>query len=191
MAESDNAREHDDYLAHIKGSTSLVISATPSTNTQPIVSIRALRSYVTPGRLRKLLLCVGGSTNYETVVRERYLVVFSILLSIEMGPFINTFIQYEQLVDERLPFLTRDVLPEAFSVIFAQFYEAQWKFCAKTLVPHGLNDTRLPDNMVMPFKKIEILNSGSDSTISKVELFDEYNHLVPVRQLRARALLLE
>jgi len=191
MAESDNAREHDEYLARIADSTSLAISATPSTNTRPIVSIRALRSYVTPGRLRKLLLCVSGSTNYETAVRERYLVVFSILLSIGMGPFINKFIRHDQLVDERLPFLTRDVWPEASSEIFDKFYEAQWKFCAKTLVPDGLNDTKLCDNMVMPFKKIEILNNGSDSIISKVELFDEYNHLVPVRQPRARALLLK
>ena len=104
-----------------------------------------------------------------------------------MGPFISTFIQHDQLADERLPFLTRDVLPEASSEIFPKFYEAQWKFCAKTLVPHGLNETRVPDNMVMPFQKIEILHTGPDSTISKVEIFEEYNYLVPVRQSRASA----
>jgi len=187
MAVPENARELDDYLRRMADCTSPAILATPSTDTRPIMSIRDLRSYVTQSRLRKLLLCVGASTNYDTVVQERYLVVFSILLSIKMGPFISTFIQHDQLADERLPFLTRDVLPEASSEIFPKFYEAQWKFCAKTLVPHGLNETRVPDNMVMPFQKIEILHTGPDSTISKVEIFEEYNYLVPVRQSRASA----
>lgn len=187
MAASENARELDDYLAHIEGCTLLAISDASSTGTRPIVSIRALRSYVSPDILRKLLLCISITSNYETVVREQYLVVFTILLSIGMGPFIHTFVQHDQLVDERLPFLTRDVWPEASSQIFDNFYEAQWRFCAKTLVPDGLNDTKLCDNMVMPFKEIKVLNKGSDSTISKVELFEEYNHLVPVGQPSARA----
>jgi len=179
--------ELDEFFAHVNACTASAVVESGNLHTRPIVSIRALGPYFTTGRLRGLLLCVGGSIAYETLVRERYLVVFSILLSIGKGPFINKFIQHGELVDERLPFLTRDVWPEASSEIFDEFYEAQWQFCAKTLVAEGLNDTKLCDNMVMPFKKIELLRDGSDSTISKVELFEEYNSLIPVRQPRTSA----
>ena len=67
-----------------------------------------------------------------------------------------------------------------------QFNETQWKFCAKRLVYDRLNDTRLHANEVVPFRKKHPLKEGSDSTIFRVELFEEYNHLFPVGQSSER-----
>ena len=152
MAPGTNC-ELSDFLKHVEKCKWFAIADTSPTGTRPIVSTRALQTYLTADRVRKLLLYVASSPNYERIVRERYLVVFSILLSIKQGVYITTFIQHDQLADERLPFLSRDEWPEVCKVIFTQFNETQWKFCAKRLVYDRLNDTRLHANEVVPFRK--------------------------------------
>jgi hypothetical protein len=186
MASGTNC-ERSDFLEHVEKCKLFAVGECPPTGTRPIVSIRALRTYLTTDRLRKLLLYVGCSPSHEHAIRERYLAVFSILLSIDRGPYIRNFVQHDQLADERLPFLTRDELPEVCKVLFVEFYDAQWKFCAKRLVHDRLNDTRLHEHTVVPFKRKEKLKEGVDSTIFKVELFEEHNHLFPVGKLSARA----
>jgi hypothetical protein len=105
-----------------------------------------------------------------------------------MGPFLSAFVQHD-MTDEKLPFLTRDAWPEVSKAIFDKFYAAQWQFCPKRLVFDQLHDTWLHKNMIVPFKEKVLLKDGVDSIIYKVELFEEYNHLFPVGQLRARAQL--
>jgi hypothetical protein len=166
--------ELSDFLEHVEKSKLFATAESSPTVTRPIVSIRALQTYLTTDRVRKLLLYVTSSSNYERIVRDRYLVVFSVLLAINRGVYITNFVQYDQLADERLPFLSRDEWPEVCKVIFPEFYEAQWKFCAKRLVYDRLNDTRLHADEVIPFKRKEVLKEGPDSTIFKAELFEEY-----------------
>jgi len=79
------------------------------------------------------------------------------------------------------------LVPEVCRRIFDEFHEAQWKFCAKRLVHGWLNDTRLHEDEVVPFKRKEVLQEGPDSTILRVELFEEYNYLFPVGQISERA----
>ncbi|CAN9134019.1 unnamed protein product [Alternaria alternata] len=178
MAPSTNG-ELSAFLEHVEKRKLFAIAESPPTGTRPIVSIRALQTYLSTDRVRKLLLYINISSNYERIVRDRYLVVFSVLLSIHRGPYITSFVQYDQLVDERLPFLSRDDWPEVCKVIFDEFYEAQWKFCAKRLVYDRLNDTRLHADEIVPFRRKDVLKAGPDSTIFKAELFEEYNYLFP------------
>src|ERR1044072_813605 len=89
--------ELSDFLKHVEKCKWFAIADTSPTGTRPIVSTRALQTYLTADRVRKLLLYVASSPNYERIVRERYLVVFSILLSIKQGVYITTFIQHDQL----------------------------------------------------------------------------------------------
>jgi hypothetical protein len=181
--------ERSDFLEHVEKCKLFAVAEVSPTGTRPIISMSALRSYLTTGRLRKLLLYVTSTANFERTVRDRYLAVFSVLLLIDRGPYINNFVQHEELADERLPFLNRNDWPEVCNVIFDEFYEAQWKFCAKRLIYDRLNDTKLPVDMVVPLKRKDKVREGPDSSIFKVELFEEYNHLFPVGPPSVRALV--
>jgi hypothetical protein len=186
MAPSTNG-ELSAFLEHVEKCKLFAIAESPPTGTRPIVSIRKLQTYLDTDRVRKLLLYINVSSNYERIVRDGYLIVFSVLLSIHRGPYITSFVQYEQLADERLPFLSGDNWPDVCKVTFDEFYEAQWKFCAKRLVYERLNDTRLHADEVVPFRRKDVLKVGPDSTIFKAELFEEYNYLFPVGPILERA----
>jgi hypothetical protein len=175
------------FLVQLEKRMLSVVDESSPTGTRPIVSIHALQTYLTSDKVRKLLLYVTNSSINERIVRERYLVVFSVLLSINRGPYIKIFVQYDQLTDERLPFLSRGSWPKACKVIFDEFYEAQWKFCAKRLVYDRLNDTRLHADEIVPFRRKDVLKAGLDSTIFKAELSEEYNYLFPVGLISERA----
>ena len=105
----------------------------------------------------------------------------------DKGIYLPAFVQYDHMADSGLPFLACDAWPEISKAIFEEFYEAQWKFCPKRLVYGQLHDTFLHKNIVVPFKDKVILKEGVDSVIFRVELFEEYNNLVSVGQLRASA----
>ena len=167
--------------------TSAVVESRPLI-TRPIVSLDSLRSWLTRERARSLLLYVESTPSYEDAVRTSHLAVFSVLLSINKGICLSIFIRHHHLADDGLPFLTRDAWPEAVRYMFDEFYKAQWKFCPKRLVARQLNDTFLDKNVVIPFREKLILKEGNDTVISKVEVFEEYNHLIPVGQPHARIL---
>ncbi|KAI4948051.1 hypothetical protein J4E91_006044 [Alternaria rosae] len=172
-------RELLDFLEHVDNCTTAAIIEPLPLATRPIVSIDGLRPYLTTERLRSLLLYVGSPDGYEDIVRTRYLAVFSILLSINQGIYLPTFVQYDHMADEGLPFLTCDAWPEVSKTIFNEFYEAQWRFCPKRFMFGQLHDTWLHKDIVVPLKEKEILDDGVDSIIFKIELFEEYNHLIP------------
>jgi len=179
--------ELHDFLERVNECTSVAIAEPMPLLTRPIVSIDRLRSYLTTERLRKLLLYVDSSTGFEDAVRTRYLAVFAVLLSINQGIYLPTFVHHDHMADAGLPFLTCDAWPEVSKTIFDEFYQAQWKFCPKRLVFGQLHDTWLHRNVVVPMKQKTLLREGVDAVIFKVELFEEYNHLIPVGQHRARA----
>jgi len=181
--------ELHDFLERVNECTAAAVAESMPLVTQPIVSIDGLRSYLTEERLRRLLFYVGNSDLYEHAVRERYLAVFSILLSIDKAPYLPLFAQNDHMTDGGLPFLTCDAWPQMCKTIFDEFYEAQWKFCPKQLVYGQLHDKLLHRDMIVPFRSKVLLKDSVDSTVFKVELFDEYNHLIPVCQLHAHAWL--
>jgi hypothetical protein len=176
-----------DFLEQVKECTALAVVESQTPVNRPIVSMNRLRSYLNEERLRSLLLYVICPPGYQDAVRARYLAVFSILLSIDKGPYLPTFMHHDNMADAALPFLTCDAWPEVSKTIFKEFYSAQWEFCPKELVSGQLHDIWLDENIVVPFKEKVVLKDGEDSVIFKVELFEEYNHLIPVGQLHARA----
>ena len=179
--------ELDEFFEHVNAYTAPAMTVSRPLDTRPIVSLDKLQAYLTTERSRRLLLYEESDPGYEDAVRTSHLAVFSILLSIKKGFHLSTFIRHDHMADIRLPFLTCDAWPETVQYMFDEFYEAQWKFCPKRLVFGQLYDTWLHENMVVPLKHILPLKEGVDATISKVELFEEYNHLIPVGQERARA----
>ena len=176
-----------DFLERVDEFTSIAVVEPRPLITRPIVSLDSLRSWLNTERARSLLLYVESTPSYEDAVRTSHLAVFSVLLSINKGIYLSTFIRHDHMADAGLPFLTCDAWPDAVQYIFEEFYEAQWKFCPKRLDPRHLHDIWLDKDIVMPFRKKRVLKGGEDSVIFKVELFEEYNHLITVRQLRARA----
>jgi len=175
------------FIEHVDACTASAVVESRPLATRPIVSLDSLRSWLTTERARSLLLYVESTPSYEDAVRTSHLAVFSVLLSINKGIYISTFIRHDHMADVGLPFHSCDAWPEAVQYIFDEFYKAQWKFCPKRLISRQLHDIWLDKNIVVPFKEKRILKEGEDSVIFKVELFNEYNHLITVRQPPARA----
>ena len=176
-----------EFLERVDACTESAVVKPRPLATRAIVSLDSLRSWLTTERARSLLLYVEGTPSYEDAVRTSHLAVFSILLSINKGIYISTFIRHDHMADVALPFHSCDAWPEVVQYIFEEFNKAQWKFCPQRLDFRRLHDIWLDNNVVLPFKEKQILKGGEDSVIFKVELFEEYNHLITVRQLRARA----
>jgi hypothetical protein len=137
----------------------------------------ALKQYMTPSRTKILLDAHCGNSLKWGEVRNKYLAVFVILLSINRGPFLVHFLRSNQLSDASLPFQNKMDLPFNCRDFFEAFDEIQWEFCALEMQFDYLDDKDFDPRMVVPIVTEESLNSG-DSTIWKVEVHPDYNCLL-------------
>jgi len=177
MTKRADTNELPDFLNQLKRWTSFAVDESSPTGARPFILIHELKSYLNKDRLRKLLFYVQQTCSNEQVIRDNYVVVFAVLLKIGKGAYIKHFTSEDSLVDDRLPFTTSNGWTKDSSYFFEDFYEAQWQFCAKRLERGRLNDNRVPKEIVMPFKKMDVLKKGPDSTVFRVEIFPEYNYL--------------
>lgn len=132
---------------------------------------RLLRSVLGPD---ELLLSLPA-------IAKKYPRVFSILLLIGKGRFIQYFARYETLCDQRLPF---EVKPQCFPTstetsddsFFATFRDCQWQFCAHTFQPSDI-DLHLGKETILPIVKREKLGSGASAVVFKINIHEAYNQL--------------
>lgn len=118
----------------------------------------------------------------ETILHQ-YLDVFSILLSIGKGKFLNRCVERDYS-DERLPFFDR---PRHFpksedGPFFDAFFDAQWKFCPAKMTKNPVNFQIEPEQ-ILPLKRREQIASGASSTTYLVELHEEYDTLGDVNTI--------
>ncbi|KAF2793632.1 kinase-like protein [Melanomma pulvis-pyrius CBS 109.77] len=173
MARSARVQASDatDFREHVEHS--LVTAGSPSAHQGSFIPRQILRSYLTPDRLRKLLARPGD----QDAVQNGYLTVFSILFFIGKGVYITYFIPHERYADEHLPFERTDHWPPECQEFFQQFFEAQWKFCPQPLRKLRLNDSRFPQEAIVPIIKCELLKDGFYSNTYKVDIHPEYDLL--------------
>lgn len=144
----------------------------------------ALRDYFDDrDRLRKLLRAICPSTRESLVdpraVQENYVRVFSILLCIGEERHIESFVQRENLNDDRLPF---DERPQFFpsaavadSDFFPAFHKKQWMFCPPDFC-HYKRPTWQP-NRILPIVCKEKISDGGSAVTYKIVLHPAYNNL--------------
>jgi hypothetical protein len=151
-------------------------------DSRPYIAVHMLRSYLTDEQLRKLLRWVTRPLSQLGVIRDNYLIVFAILLSIDKGTYIGHFVLYDQFVDSRLPFDDCE-WPPGCEPARREFVDAQWRFCAKSFERGRLNDTMIPPQMVLPFDIKAILKEDSDLRVCVIEIPAHYNLLNQVSAL--------
>ncbi|KAF1948009.1 kinase-like protein [Clathrospora elynae] len=177
MTTRAHINELTDFFDQTKRWRRFAIDESSPKGLRPFIPIHELRNYLIEARLRKLLLYVHRSPNEWRGIRDSYLAVFAILLTIEKGAYISHFTRYDRLADSRLPLSNPDEWPEDCKSFFEAFDKAQREYCAKRLENGRLNDTSVPENTVMPFIKKEVLKKGPDSTVFRVEVHPDYNFL--------------
>ncbi|KAH7063887.1 hypothetical protein BKA63DRAFT_428685 [Paraphoma chrysanthemicola] len=148
---------------------------------RPFVPKLALREYLTRERVKKLLLISCTHSLRWEEVRNKYLAVFVILLSIEQETYIANFLQHNYLADTHLPFHDPSAWPEQCRKFFKDFDQIQWQYCAQSLEPDDLHDKVLDPRIVVPLISQHVFKSG-DSKTSKVEVQPDYNCLLPSSQ---------
>lgn len=168
-------------------------SATPNALFIPLPDLKAFLK--THNRTDKLLRALYFEREHHVIVanlEESYPRVFTILVLIGKGRYIEHFVQHLNLCDLHLPFLEK---PAHFPIdpndptFWESFYEKQFAFCAHHF-HNNVNYTKLEERCVLPIIKKEVLGQGGSAAIYKIVLHPDYDRLNPspdVSPVRLRA----
>lgn len=113
-------------------------------------------------------------------IRSGYCRVFSILLHIGEGRFIEEFVKHRKLRDECLPFTNSDGFPgtsTARSEFFNRFNEAQWIFCPAEFSNMHNGTKVLDEKEVLPVISKRKLGRGGCASVYQIKLHSAYNGL--------------
>lgn len=172
-----------DFRERIERSLLVVEDGSSTAQPRKFITRHDLRTILTRDRLRKLL---PYPVDWE-VVQHSYQVVFSILILIGKIPYISYFIQYHCLEDKHLPFHHNTDWPPECQDFFQQFWNIQWQLCPQTLERKRLNNTRFPQEAIVPVIRRKPLKEGITSSTYEIDIHHEYNllaHAVSVFYLR-------
>jgi len=115
----------------------------------------------------------------DTVVDEGYLRVFATLVTIDRGAYIEEFVRHETLRDDKFPLESRPhdwPRTSERNDFWEDFKAAQWKFFPYTF-GRNLSDKRISPKMILPIIESEHLKDGGSSSIYKIKIHAEYDHL--------------
>ena len=112
----------------------------------------------------------------ETIERS-YSRVFCILLLIGRGCYIESFVDYESLSDQHLPFdeSAPTAFPKSANPFFSAFYEQQWEFCAPLF--EDMMQRRFGPKVILPIILKEKIDGGGSAIAYKIVLHQAYNWL--------------
>ena len=134
-----------------------------------------------PGKLREILSALFKNGGDEIDARQlitRYSVVFAILVSIDCGAYIGTFLPHDALCDARLPFHER---PKRFpsgqgvsDALFDKFQTAQARFCAPKFTEGHHNFER---DERLPFLEKKFIGEGGSAKVYRVKVHAKHDLL--------------
>jgi hypothetical protein len=178
--------EHADFIEHVERNRVTACESFFPSGERTFIRFTTLREYLTPMNIRRLLLCYFPTGTYWRAVHNGdYLVVFSILVYINKVSFLPYFLSNRRLSDQSLPFPHHYDWPRPCREFFYMFSLQQWQFCAQRFVSDGLYDLRIDERIILPIKSTAMLHGGTDFSVYKVEMYDEYNLISE----KARAIL--
>jgi hypothetical protein len=161
-------------------------SATPN---RPFMPLPDLQTYFkTENRTAKLLHALsveGVHQGFIELLEKHYIRVFTILILIGKGRYIERFVQHKNLRDIHLPFLEKPAHfpvdptdPSFLETFFKSFLEQQFAFC-----PHHFgcneNSLKLEDHCILPIISKEVLGHGGSAAIYRITLHPHYDQLSP------------
>jgi hypothetical protein len=161
----------------------------PAVN-HPFMPLPRLETYLKDGKRTRVLLQAlfpNGDLPVEPEEVWRHCIkVFSILLLIGKGHFIQHFVQHEQLWDSKLPLLpTPSHFPLATgnNQFFEAFFKQQWHFCPFTFHHNEIN-THLEKECILPIVHKEQLGDGGSALTYKIKLHPAYDDLTGPTDIR-------
>lgn len=130
----------------------------------------------------KGLFGVSENEERDAQIRKCYVKVFAILLYMGKGELIELFLGYDNLRDEKLPFVKKpDEFPSSpDDDFFHKFYNRQWMFCAPEF-RNGQIDSHYEDERILPIIHKEELGSPGNTKARayKTVFHESYNKLDP------------
>lgn len=148
-----------------------------------------LKAYLkAENRTFKLLGALYFEREHQVIIEilEKYYIrVFTILILIGKGRYIEHFVQHQNLRDPQLPFLEK---PAHFPtdpndpLFWESFYKNQFAFCAHYF-RFNENYTKLEDLCILPITSKEILGQGGSAAIYKIKLHSYYDQLSPAAEV--------
>jgi hypothetical protein len=158
-----------------------VSTAGSSGSDRSFIPLEKLQQFFEPtskvDNLKSLLSVCGTSADIDVeTIRESFIKVFSILLMINKGSYIQDFILRDNLSDSSLPFdlgNERILEDENGKSFYDEFNYAQWQFCAPMFHLHM--DTRFDEQFILPFTKKEKIHDGGTVAVYKIEIHPDYN----------------
>jgi hypothetical protein len=156
----------------------------------PLETLKAYFKGNSSRKLNKILLEVFQSedipVDLEAILRG-HTAVFCILLRISKGKYIEDFVYFEELSDQRLPFdpahppahFPEDIDDPSF---LQRFCETQWMYCVPIFDDHMLHK-HFGRQRLLPITHKEICGgeggAGGAATY-KIKLYGPHNKLIPV-----------
>ena len=155
------------------------LSATPN---RPFIPLPDLEAYLkAENRTGKLLRSLSIERHHVIVdiLEKWYIRVFTILILIGKGRYIEYSVQHHNLRDIHLPFLEK---PAHFPTdpndptFWDSFYEKQFAFCAHCF-RYNENYIKLEGLCILPIVSKEVLGQGGSAAIHKIKLHPYYDQL--------------
>jgi hypothetical protein len=121
--------------------------------------------------------------NLAEVIIHSFTAVFTTLLHIGKGKFIEPFTELISLNDDHLPFDPSNkpfYFPNSSDEdFFEQFCRQQWRFCCPILSRNSLYDRLFYEKQVLPIANQEQLGMRGSTIVYKIRIYEEYNNLLP------------
>jgi hypothetical protein len=161
----------------------------PAVN-HPFMPFPRLETYLKEeNRTRRLLEALFPNRDLPVEPEEIWrncIRVFSILLLIGKGSFIQHFVQHNQLWDGKLPFSSR---PRDFPLttgddrFFELFFQKQWQFCPYTF-RHNEIHAHLDKECILPIVHKRRLGDGGSALTYQIKLHPHYDDLTAPTDIR-------
>lgn len=161
-------------------------SAAPNRSFMPLPDLRAYLK--AESRTSKLLDAHFYDRDHQVIVEvleKWYIRMFTILILIGRGRYIEHFVQHHNLRDPHLPFLEKPAhfpTDPADPSFWERFYEKQFTFCAHYF-RYNETYTMLEECCILPIISKEVLGQGGSAAIYKIKLHSHYDQLNPVDEV--------
>jgi len=151
--------------------------------------VETLKSYFKANGCKKLIKILSDEFNSEDVpmnpevILRGHTAVFSILLHLSKGRYIEYFARFEELSDQRLPIDPTHppaCFPEAVDdpLFLQRFCEKQWMYCVPIFDNYMLHK-HFGRQRLLPIIHTETLGDGGGALIYKIKLYEPLNKLLP------------
>lgn len=197
MSQPDHHAVLQDFFKWERQSRVEVVADITTDDKAEFMPIETLKSYFQANdnrQLNKILAEIFRSEDVPIspeVILRCHTAVFCILLRISKGKYIEHFVRFEELSDQRLP-LDQTHPPACFPEatndpnFLGRFCDLQWMYCVPKFENH-MQHRHFVRQRLLPITHKERRGGGGSAIIYKVKLYGPHNKLLPVGSQKVRS----